>query len=498
MGFGGAVVAFVLLTGLGLAVVRGVESLAERARSGGPETKAVEIPGRPVLETLSQGFLGGIAVVGILGQAVIWLGGRLTVLFWVGIGIVAVLGALATAIGDGRALRSRWDRWLVAPAGFFPGSPVGWALLVLVLLAIGWSFLQALTLPVLGWDPLSFWYLKTKILYHVGTTETADFLAANRVHAHTDYPILVNVVEAGICHAVGEYREGPLKVFLALWQAACLAVVWGPVRRRRGSTVAWIGVALVALLPALTDFDTTGAVSGYRDPPLALAVLAAGCVAWEWRASKSRLGRPACVLILLLVLVIGTKREGSVWAVMIGGLTAFSILAEAGPAGGRSFRRVAVTLGLLVGLPLVLMSPWFAVRASLPHPRSEDFLKIMGEQSWEITGERATVVLQEFRNELFLRIQKWGVLWWVFAWVGLWRRFRWEAVERYLALAVPGGWLMAAVGFVFTPWGDSKTHLAVSIDRLVLQGALLALWLLVLNLVPDDEPDLSREENPTG
>lgn len=498
---------FLLLAAFGLSVIRFVERGETREKE---ETLRCEGgKGSPIrrhfLEQLAYGFLGGVAVTGLAGQATIWLGFHLTTLWWSVLAGGALALVMATVILDFGRLREGWRSFRSNPSESLPHSPIAWSLMVLTLAGLAWSFRQAIGLPLTGWDPLSFWYLKTRILFHEGTVFGPDFLAPDRMHAHTDYPILVNIVESGICRAFGEYREAPLKVLLAVWETACVVVAGMSMARRRGSAIGWTTAALLVLLPALTDFDTTGAVSGYRDAPLALVVLAAACVVLECTDAHRLQRGDAVRIVLLLVLLIGTKREGTAWALLLG-LVAAGAIVRSGkgrktPAtlmrkvksepraersatipGGKPWRRVAVAVFVCLVLPQALMLPWFLVRAQLPYPRSEDFVKTMEEQRWNVTGERATVVLAEFRDELFLRVQKWGVLWWIFGAVALWRRRGWTQRERLLALLVPAGWLMAALGFVFTPWGDPKMHLAVSIDRLVLQGGLLALWLTVLNL----------------
>lgn len=524
-----------LLCGFGLAVVRLIEGREEI----GPDDNPSPPPNRSVAEHLAFGFLCGIALTGLAGQACIALRMRLTGTWWAGMFGTAAAVTLAAIILDLPRLKTRWRRFRTNPAGLFPRSPIALAFMILTLAALYWSFLQAEGLPIVGWDPLSFWYLKTKILLHEGTVFCPDFLDPGRLHAHTDYPILVNIVESGICKAIGMYRETPLKVFLAAWEAACLVIAGTAMARRRGKTAGWVAVVLIALLPALTDFDTTGAVSGYRDAPLALGILAAASMIVDrFETPKFRRGDLAR-FALLLALLIGTKREGTVWAALLG-LAAVGAVwrrssqpgaakdlfptrrdraatAHAGAAGKidptppspagvplpvtpthqvesplpspARWRRTFLALLFYLAIPFALMAPWFSLRAQMPYPRSEQFTKVMEQQRWDVTGQRATVVTRELRNELFLRVQKWGVLWWVFAAVGLWRWRFWSSRERLLALLIPAGWGMASMGFVFTPWGSPMTHMSVSIDRLVLQGALLAMWLLVLNLARSPHSD---------
>lgn len=493
-----AIGVFLLLSGFGLAAIRFVERAGRRLGGGGSgqmtgpageDGAPDDSPRRSALEHVALGFLCGTALVGAIGQVGIWMGLRLNGTFWPVLGGVAGAMIVVAVVLDSRDLRERWSRFRGNPRSLLPVGPVGWGLAILTLAAVVWSFRQAFGLPITGWDPLSFWYLKTKILLHEGTVFCPDFLDADRFHAHTDYPILVNIVEAGICRALGGYLEMPLKLFLAVWEAACLVVAGSVLARRRGSTVAWAGVALMALLPAMTDYDTTGAVSAYRDAPLALAILAAAAVAIEAVDQRRFRWGTVARLVLLLVLVLGTKREGTLWAAMIGAAAAAAMLRKPSPATGPapSFRRAILAAAFYLVLPMAVMLPWFLIRAELPHPRSEEFTKVMEEQRWEVTGERTAVVLEDLRDELFLRVQKWGGLWWVFAAVGLWRWRGWTPRERLFALLVPAGWLMTSMGFVFTPWADPRTHLAVSIDRLVLQGALLAIWLLTVNLTRREE-----------
>lgn len=440
---------------------------------------------RSLPERAALGFFLGTAIAGLAGQTFIWMGGTLTRGWW--LSFFAAAGALSLLMGA-------WNhRHVVRASGSLrlalrralPESPLAWAFMALVLLSLVWMFRQAYGLPLLGWDPLSFWYLKTKILFAEGTTQTADFLAPYRVHFHTTYPILLNIVESGLCHAMGDYAEQPLKGVWGIWMAAALTVAGYGMARRRGATIGWACVVLLALLPALTATDTTGGVSGYRDAPLALLVLAA-CVLWSDCLEHPRAGRADhLALIALLVLLIGCKREGTAWALILA-VPALAALpgglrrpADACPPSGPCRATAAL---YIIAIPFFLMLPWYFLHAGMPYPRTENYAEMLVQQDWNTTTLRVAPVLALFRDDLFLRVQKWGVLWWVFCAVGLWRRGAWTPTQRMLALVVVLGWGVAMLGFLYTPWPSPKEHMAVGVDRLILQSSLAALWLTVLNL----------------
>jgi len=366
----------------------------------------------------------------------------------------------------------------------------------MVLCGLAFIFLarQALGLPVVGWDPLSFWYLKTQILWHEGSVRTADFLASDRLHFSRNYPLLVNAVEAGLCRAAGEYSEFCMKIFLLFWAAACLGVAGGFMARHRGAAAAWSACALLILLPALTDYNDTGAVSGYRDAPLALLILAAACVAMDRGNKRRRLfasGGEWLPLALLLALIVGCKREGLFWAAGLGLLAAWpSSIREGGVASSawkiraRRWMAAFAPAAALLAVVFLLMLPWFLMSRIFPHTFSEYYAEGALRQPWGMTARRLNAVVAHLPIELFLRITRWGVLWWVFAWIALWNRPAWDASQRRLAGLVAAWGGLVAVSFLFDPWPDPTPHIAVSLDRLVLQAAPLALWLCFLNLLP--------------
>lgn len=466
-----------ILTALGMTLL----GLLRRRSAAEVEWGGIE---RALPERAALGFFLGTAIAGIAGQTVIWMGGTLTRGWWMG--FFAAAGALSLLLGawnHRRAIRASGPLRLTLRRAL-PESPLAWAFMALALMSLLWMFRQAHGLPLLGWDPLSFWYLKTKILLAEGTTQTPDFLAPYRVHFHTTYPILLNIVESGLCHAMGDYAEQPLKGVWGIWMAAALSVAGHGMARRRGTTIGWACVALLALLPALTATDTTGGVSGYRDAPLALLVLAA-CVLWSDCLEDARAGRADhLALVAVLTLLIGCKREGTAWALILA-LPALAALpryprrrdSRAMPG----YRRSSATL-YIIAIPFLLMLPWYFLHARMPYPRTENYAEMLMKQSWDAVTLRVAPVVALFRDDLFLRVQKWGLLWWVFCAVGLWRRGAWTPTQRMLALVVVLGWGVAMLGFLYTPWLSPKEHMAVGVDRLILQSSLAALWLTVLNL----------------
>lgn len=166
---------------------------------------------------------------------------------------------------------------------------------------------------------------------------------------------------------------------------------------------------------------------------------------------------------------------------------AFDPAAPTSPGGGAREKPAAPRLAAarrfgILALPFALSLPWFVMQRSFPPERSEFYSRILLTQPWSLTMTRLSNTLAHLPIELFLRLTRWGILWWLFCALALWRRGAWTRRERRLA-ALIGAWgAVVIAGFVFDPWLENTAHIAVSMDRLILQAAPLAVVLVALNL----------------
>lgn len=495
---------------LGFAVLHAAARLGRRAPGLG--ASGIHAGGALALYALC-----GFAIAGMLGQLWIFAGHRCDHAWWMGLFGLAAAGAVLAA-GDALRLRSRAAREAArqpANEGDRPTEagtagpwrsiarnlldPFLYLALAAVIFGLLWSLWQARVVPIIGWDPLSFWYLKTKILFVEGSVFVPAFLSADRIHFHTTYPILFCLGEAGISHVIGGFSEESLKFSLTLWQALTLAAAAGMAATRLGTRTAAAAVALCAILPPMASIDSLSAVSGYHDAPLGLLVLVVGALVV---AGSHRPGAPfaaqSCLVVLLAALT-GIKRDGNIWALLIGGLLvleAFFTAERGGAAAGSGaaatssgrpavrsrFLAAARAFVLLLLLPQLFMAPWTLTRMSLPYPRTEEFLEVFQRNTWEQTALRFAPLIQGLRDELFLRVQHWGVLWWVFVVLLLWRRRGWTPAEIAFACAIPLQWAGVLASYLVTPWVNPAEHLSVSVDRLVMQGAFVAVLLVLANL----------------
>lgn len=275
-------------------------------------------PGRGLVETLGRGLMLGIGGVGCLSLLLDVTG--LGVTFGTVAGgcalLVLGLGALAWRGVPGRA----------RPAD--EATP-GWRELsgmarLAVLLLVALTLLGLAQAVVSGWvrptwqfDAIVRWMFKTKVLYFEGSLLGALSHHETYGFTHQRYPPLVSHV--AVFPLLVERALGPERFLDRIasamypWYAvACVAVLFGFLRRRVGLLTACLGAAWVANLP-LVAFITApppgaGAASAMADVPLSLFVLGAALAAAD--AVDGRRVRGCVEAGLLLGFAALTKNEG--------------------------------------------------------------------------------------------------------------------------------------------------------------------------------------------
>ena len=277
-----------------------------------------------------------------------WLGGSIS--YWP---LRAAIAALALAPCAQALLRGASER--AQPAS----DARGWALALAVLaaasllLVLAGRALDADGWPGYGWDGLSIWLVRTKVLARSHELPAALFREPQLVQGHWDYPLLLPALLAWFARVGGlELRE--LALALGLVAAGFAPALALGLRRALAAPAA----AALALAPFAVPGLAVTHFGAYADPLLVLVALAG----FTWSAAGAIRRDSALVAAgaLALACAVATKNEGALW--LLAGASGVVALSR---VSGTSLAS-ALAAGVRCALPGVLVfAAWRATCARL-------------------------------------------------------------------------------------------------------------------------------------
>ena len=321
-------------------------------------------------------------------------------------------------------------------------------LLIGMALALSWGR------PVYGYDAISMWALKAKLMFFSRTWPATMFDPYTT--PHTEYPPLVPTAQAFIFFWLGEFDDVASRVVFAAWFTAGAVILWWWLRQLRASArPVWL-VWWCALPVAMEQVKIT-----YADLPLAVYLLVAcgAVVAWlrepgrrEWLWLAAIFGGMAFWVKQDALIVVGA------------GFLGLLIL---GAAGKVAWQPLIIALGIGTGLAV----PWrvFVWVRHLPN----DFAV-----TWAGWLVKSLAIAQALMN--YALVEGGFAFFWPVLLVTVlfrWRRLRLETA--WLVLVLGGG-----VGAIFAVYWFSTPNLhdllATSMERVLLDLFGPALLLVAL------------------
>ncbi len=318
----------------------------------------------------------------------------------------------------------------------------------------------------LGHDGYAFWGFKAKVIFGEGGWPPPIGRLATA--AHPDYPLLVPTLEAWIYWFLGEVNEAAVKIVFVLFYAALIFLYFSIVRQKYGLVLSFIFTALMALTPQLAAVSV---LSGYADVPLMLYVWGTAVLCLRWLEN----GNLNDLLLggTLAALAIWVKREGAVYYAVNTGL----IVLTTGWLAMHSQTRKLPIIALYLAPGLLILTPWFYYLHYWQIPNSDFAAFSISEL--ELYVSRLPVILTMLGTELFFTLERWGLLWWLFLASLALKSVRQKAFWYLMILTLlPVAALNLA--FVLSSWQPFTTHIAVSLERLILHVVPLAWYLIAL------------------
>ncbi len=347
----------------------------------------------------------------------------------------------------------------------FPGnSPfVAYAGLAVAAVQVAYTARTAWFAPLTGYDAWAMWSLKAR-MFAMGGPALSYF--THPAYSHPDYPLNLPLTES-IAFRLPNALGIPLAAEIGpTCFAALLLVFFGVLGRLYGPSIAGVSTALLALIPAL-PFQSA---LGYADVPLTMYIGAASVFFVAWRHTRSSLD--ALIFGLCLGGALWTKKEGTLFAVLMLALLTFTLVRPVVQGLGGRLRTIGVVVAATLAIPL----PWL-IFSALTHFQGGDFLPLTSA-TLESNISRLPTIALFFYSDM-MRLVDFS-LFWPLLFVAVVVALPRLSATGILLLALLVLIISLDAGtYIFSVWNPYTVHLANSSNRLLLQTTPLAVLVLV-------------------
>jgi hypothetical protein len=357
---------------------------------------------------------------------------------------------------------------------------------IIIAFAVLLVLFNSLIFPMRFFDSRVLWNFKAKIIFERNTVYCGDFLDASRIHLHPDYPLMLPALEAFVYEIIGEPDDWAIMLIMPLFYIMLLFFFYDSVKSVSGRKVAMLSSASLALLPPFFMLD--GPVhSGLADVPLAFffSVSFLSCCMYM---------RKRCVEFLVMGGIFGgfccmLKNEGVLLALLNLSCVLFYSLLYSRETTVRAVLSFAVP-AVLVYLPNFLLTHSIPGQPLSGEPEIRGYLHGLKKI---VTGEclsRIPVIAGYYLREFFLRINRWGLLWYAFLF-GLAAAFIRGNRKEVIAAVVPVIYLLCmAFVYAVTPYPQGFiAHMDISLHREILHVAPSVLFMIPMLLEMPGNPE---------
>lgn len=335
----------------------------------------------------------------------------------------------------------------------------------------------------LGGDGILNWEIKARYAYENAGILPASYLQdAGRAFSHPEYPLAIPYTELWLYFWVGDTNQFWAKTIFPLFYLAGVILLTSLVARLTGK--AWAGLAGSILLFFIPQVSVGGGsvIVGYVDFPIAVFYLAT--IGYLLCACRAGDRGSFAIYAACLALLPWVKREGVILWLVAAGCGALLIWS-------RKKSRMHF-LALIPGVFVILAWRIYLVRM---HAVASNDFSALTLTVLQTNIYRLGTIASELASE-FTDTGKWSLLWalTVIAAGFFVRRYRdIHVVILFTAILVPIG--IYSLSYTFSAWPDYVAHLELSISRLLMHVAPLAVLLVAVALPPQRRlPELAKFE----
>jgi len=370
----------------------------------------------------------------------------------------------------------RFSRGRAAPkaiASQTDAAPWRWpekSLLAVLIFQIGFSFAEALYLPLHSSDAIRTWGYYGMAFHYRGAISFE-----NMPGVHTYYPLLVPLAIAWVYLALGVVNDGLMKVLFPLLLAAFLRLYYHFSRQLGASRlVALLGTVYLTTAGGMLLRQSTLAMA---DMPLTVfyGLASLALLAWMRDLNSTHL---LAVAGIGAGLTIWTKYEGLAHVVILTGVAGLYLWLNRRRALMTRWPKIALAYGLPI---LVGYVPWFVFRQL-------NNLSVDNEHVNLMRPDRLGTILITMGSAMFLDIVRWGVVWLllVILLIMSWRRLR-QPRLLYPSLLIVANLAFYVAAYLVTRHDEIVNQINDTIHRLllhILPVTVLVITRLILELGP--------------
>jgi hypothetical protein len=318
----------------------------------------------------------------------------------------------------------------------------------------------------LGTDGILNWEIKARYAYENGGVLPQSYLQdSGRAFSHPEYPLGLPYTEMWLYFWLGESNQFWAKTIFGMFYAigaSLLAIIGANLTGRNSAGL--IAASLLLFVPQVS-VDGGGALVGYADFPLSIFYLASiGALLLACRTENDWWFRIYAASTALLPWI---KREGAIlWVVAV--LCGVLVIVHQ----RKSWPHF---LALVPGAMIIIA--WRVYLAYMGSVSSPDFLPV-NLSSLTANLHRLGPIAFRFASQL-VNTQVWSLFWVVVTIAILFLVWRQRNIMTALLLiAVVAPIAIYVPGYIFSAWPDYISHIELSIGRLLMHVAPLALLMI--------------------
>ncbi|MDA0832453.1 MAG: hypothetical protein O2955_01355 [Planctomycetota bacterium] len=418
----------------------------------------------------------GIAGVGWVSFFWCLMGGSLGSGFSWGLMVCGLLGGASTLFISRRSMRTR------STSG--RGSTMTRVCQRLIGVLIVAAVVQAWLTPQRFWDERAIYAIKAKVLWHEKSVNAPILHDPDFVQYHPKYPLMLPLAEQHFFGLLdGVYDRWP-KVLFPLMYAGMVLTFAGVTSRRLSPQSGWFCGFMLATTPVLMPYEY-GFLCAQADAPVACFHGLAVLFLWDAHQETDRGFRRRLIVISATAAATAAFIKDEGLAFLLIDIIACGLalifgrrLNSATESNVARHRFGAVDWGLLVGIAVVLLVPWFIHRRGLP---STTEMNYFGRISFSLLIDRLPTLLwsvPHLLDRMFGEWQTWGLHWWlaIAALMTIPSRAT-TASQQFLIWNLVGTLAALLLAGMIAP-AELEEHLGGSTHRYLMQLVPVA-WLLV-------------------
>jgi hypothetical protein len=324
----------------------------------------------------------------------------------------------------------------------------------------------------LGGDGILNWEIKARYAYSNAGILPASYLQdTGRAFSHPEYPLAIPYTELWLYFWVGDTNQFWAKTIFPLFYLTGVILLTSVVARLTEKVWAGLVGSILLFFVPQVSVGAGSVIVGYVDFPMAVFYLAT--IGYLLCACRSDDRGSFAIYAACLALLPWVKREGAILWFVAAGCGAFLILSRK--------KSLIHFLALLPGIFVILA--WRIYLARMHAITSSDF-SALALPVLRTNMHRLGTIASELASE-FTDMEKWSLLW-AMAIVAagfLIRQYRGSrTVVLFTAILVPIG--IYSFSYTFSAWPNYVAHLQLSVSRLLVHVAPLAVLLVAVALPP--------------